>query len=170
MKTVNEPEKEIKNLNKEIDSLKKEIDKLKKENSEYKKLAYVDKITGCYNRTWFYENIVNENEYYISVADINFLRTINFVMGHSAGDDLLLEATNIFKKYGDVVRIGGDEFIIISYNKKDFDELNSLVTNKFSVGGCYKPKKMPIAHAMKVVDKLLFENKKYNKTGGAYED
>lgn len=155
---------------KKIEELQAEIKKLKKEIEELKLQVYIDKTTNCYNRTWFYEHILNDKEYYISVADINFLRTINFVMGHSAGDDLIKECAEIFKKYGDVVRSGGDEFIVISYNKKDFEEFNNIKTNKFSVGGCYKTAKMPISHAIKMADKILYENKKYNKLGGSYEE
>lgn len=156
-------------LEKEIKNLKKQIDDLTKENEKLKEIVYIDKFTKCYNRTWFYEYVTNDQEFYLSLADINYLRTINFVLGHSSGDNLIEECVNIFKKYGDVVRTGGDEFVIISRNKDDFDELNSRTSNKYSVGGVFKPKHMPISHAMKIADKNLFENKKYNKTGGAYE-
>lgn len=157
--------------------LEQENFKLKEENEAFKKqieelsiLAYTDKFTGCYNRAWFYENIKNDKEYYLTLADVNCLRTINFVLGHEAGDQLIMESVDTFKKYGDVVRQGGDEFIIISYDKKNFDELNSIPTNKFSLGGCHKGKNMSIAAAFKLADKALFDNKKYNKTGGSYED
>lgn len=152
-----------------LEELKKENQRLKEENDYYKKIAYYDAMLGCYNRTWFYDNIFNSTECYLTIADVNCLRTINFVLGHAEGDKLIRECVSIFKKYGDVVRQGGDEFVIVSYDKEKYDELNNTVSNKYSLGGCFKPSTMLVAEAIRDADKKLFENKKYNKSRGIFD-
>lgn len=152
-----------------FEELKIENKRLKEENDYYRKIAYYDAMTECYNRTWFYDKITNSLECYMTIADINCLRTINFVLGHEEGDKLIRECVSMFKNYGDVVRQGGDEFVIISYDREKFEELNSMVSNKFSLGGCFKSSNMTVAEAVRDADKKLFENKKYNKSRGVFE-
>ena len=83
-------------------------------------ISQTDRLTGCYNRT-AYEDALREygkkgqksNFVYVSV-DINGLKKVNDTLGHAAGDELLCGAVECLQRslgvYGDIYRIGGDEF------------------------------------------------------------
>lgn len=86
-------------------------------------LSRFDQLTGLYNR-WYLNGIENniiphslrnnEHFYYV-MMDINNLKTINDMYGHSAGDEYLKEFSLLLKKYSResdiLIRIGGDEFV-----------------------------------------------------------
>lgn len=93
------------------------------------KLAYTDGLTGVGNTTAFRERLdylevtkVNFDLIGIVQFDVNNLKTVNDTLGHSFGDDLIIRAANIIKKtfgtFGDVYRVGGDEFAVITTNPK----------------------------------------------------
>jgi diguanylate cyclase (GGDEF)-like protein/PAS domain S-box-containing protein len=85
-------------------------------------LSYHDKLTGAYNRG-FFEKCINEINSEtrlptsIIFGDLNNLKSINDVLGHRFGDQLLQATANALKsacRAEDVVaRWGGDEFAII---------------------------------------------------------
>lgn len=86
----------------------------------YRRLAYVDTMTGMENRTAFMEeqkkNSESEQLAYI-MLDINNLKTVNDRYGHQEGDRLIVEASDcirdIFESAGTCFRIGGDEFVVV---------------------------------------------------------
>lgn len=88
--------------------------------------SYYDKLTGCYNRTKLDTKIKeyeNYDKYAILFFDVNNLKKANDVHGHDDGDKILIEASNqlkFWRKYGDLYRIGGDEFIVVVPNTKQF--------------------------------------------------
>ena len=119
----------------EIDLLKQEVlEKLFEEKYEKEKLLYIsntDELTRCFNRHAYEERINNldlrEEWIYISM-DLNNLKHTNDSLGHAAGDELICAAANCmresFGKYGNVYRIGGDEFVvIITGNTKEFQSI-----------------------------------------------
>ena len=60
--------------------------------------------------------------------DLNNLKHTNDSLGHAAGDELICAAADCmrenFGKYGNVYRIGGDEFVvIITGNTKEFQSI-----------------------------------------------
>lgn len=63
--------------------------------------------------------------------DLNRLKTTNDEKGHAAGDELLCGAAECMKQYfapfGEVYRIGGDEFTAILHT--DTDNLKQLLDN-----------------------------------------
>ena len=99
------------------------------ENEE--KLAYLslhDKLTGLYNRTFFDEELIRldtERQLPLSIiiGDVNGLKISNDVFGHLAGDQLLIEVSNIFKsvlRAEDIIaRWGGDEFVALLPNTSE---------------------------------------------------
>ncbi len=92
------------------DSLSKEI---------YMKIYY-DDLTKLPNRRSLgnkvSSNIKHKKSFYLSFADLDNFKYINDTLGHTVGDQLLVEIAEIIKSVTDkidVYRWGGDEFIIL---------------------------------------------------------
>lgn len=84
-----------------------------------------DSLTGLYNRTYFDEEMrrLESGRYHpvgIVVCDIDSLKIVNDNLGHKMGDELLKIASSLirqaFRGNDAVVRIGGDEFVILLPN------------------------------------------------------
>ncbi len=100
--------------------LEKEKLKSKQEHIEY--LSFHDHLTGLFNRRFYeaeLERLDHPRNLPISIvmADVNGLKLTNDAFGHVAGDELLIEVAEVFKKVcraDDIAsRIGGDEFILL---------------------------------------------------------
>lgn len=98
---------------------------LLRQEKEIYNLAFLDALTGLYNRASYIEKI-NEfertrNQYEtitILAADVNEFKDVNDCHGHLEGDRVLIAAANALKKafidYEQTIfRMGGDEFLII---------------------------------------------------------
>ena len=81
-----------------------------------------DALTGLYNRAYYEEEIERlslSRRYPISVVviDLDGLKVMNDLHGHSAGDELLRRTAEVLRQTfrGDdmVARIGGDEFVVL---------------------------------------------------------
>lgn len=93
-----------------------------------KNLAYRDILTGIYNRTWAEQenerlnSAERKNPYTIIFFDLNGLKQVNDTMGHDKGDELLQAFSQVlervFSDYGNVCRIGGDEYIVFIYHAR----------------------------------------------------
>ncbi len=97
----------------ETKNLKKELEKLKAS-------LYKDELTGAYNRKWMYDHIIKENTNQfnkrgvLALIDLNYFKLVNDTYGHIIGDKVLVfVATQLKKTKGDVVRYGGDEFLVL---------------------------------------------------------
>ena len=120
------------------------LSRVLKEKYEKEKLLYTsntDELTKCFNRHAYETAIhgldLHKEWIYISM-DINGLKRINDSLGHAAGDELICAAADCmkecFQNYGNVYRIGGDEFVIIMTEKteelqkiiKDFEQKSAL--------------------------------------------
>lgn len=103
------------------------------------KISNTDRLTDCYNRRAYEEKLaeysnfgMSEDLVYIAV-DINGLKKANDTLGHQAGDELICGAAtllkNCFKEYGNVYRIGGDEFaVMIHCDEKNLEERKDTLT------------------------------------------
>ena len=87
----------------------------------YKKLAYVDSLTGLFNYTAFKymkSRWPEHTDWTYIVMDVNWLKQTNDQYGHRAGDELLCCAARCireaFYRAEDCFRIGGDEFAVIA--------------------------------------------------------
>ena len=87
----------------------------------YKKLAYVDSLTGLFNYTAFKymkSRWPERTDWTYIVMDVNWLKQTNDQYGHRAGDELLCCAARCireaFYRAEDCFRIGGDEFAVIA--------------------------------------------------------
>ena len=81
-----------------------------------------DALTGLYNRTYFEEEMSRlensrHNPIGLIVLDLDGLKLTNDILGHDAGDSMLVAAAKVLQnsfRDGDVVaRIGGDEFAVL---------------------------------------------------------
>ena len=97
-----------------------------------KEMAVKDMLSGCFNRNAFAEDcfeITNLENVQIIVFDLNNLKRCNDTKGHKAGDIYIKDAAdmilNYFGKWGNVYRVGGDEFCIITKNMTDAEFENA---------------------------------------------
>jgi diguanylate cyclase (GGDEF)-like protein len=89
---------------------------------EVKKLAIIDSPTGIYNRTFFEAELTRmelSRDYPVSiiVGDLDNLKAVNDLFGHSAGDELIKQVAQIlqetFRASDIIARVGGDEFAVL---------------------------------------------------------
>lgn len=92
-------------------------------------LSIIDELTSLYNRRGFFnqaQQYMNANAqegrgFYLVVADLDGMKTINDTYGHHMGDLALMDTANILKEVfldSDIIaRMGGDEFTVILPDK-----------------------------------------------------
>lgn len=111
-------------------------------------LAYHDSLTGLANRTLFgnyLERVIaasaRHHEYAaVLFMDLDNFKSVNDSLGHSVGDNLLIEIAERLKadiRHEDVIaRFGGDEFVLLltrlDKNKSIAYEQVSIITKKIS--------------------------------------
>lgn len=112
------------------------IEGRKKAEAAIRHLAFHDELTGLPNRRLFMENLNHDlirsqhNNVFGAVLflDINRFKCINDTLGHSIGDQLLIQVAKILKGIaspGDTVaRLSGDEFVI-QFSEIAVDEVES---------------------------------------------
>ncbi len=84
-----------------------------------------DSLTGLFNRRTLFKKIEhealrfkrNEKPFSLLFADIDFFKKINDTYGHAAGDDVLINISNILntekREVDQVGRWGGEEFLLL---------------------------------------------------------
>lgn len=90
-------------------------------------MAYNDPLTGLYNRAKaeekFSKLMKDNKDYFLINLDLNGLKRMNDKFGHEKGDLLITTFADILKTcfddIGTVVRMGGDEFLIIIDSDKE---------------------------------------------------
>jgi diguanylate cyclase (GGDEF)-like protein len=95
---------------------------------ELEKAAYIDALTGLYNRKHFIELANNEIEralrqnqsVYTAMLDLDFFKNVNDSHGHAAGDLVLKNTAGIIRQtiraYDLLGRYGGEEFVLLITN------------------------------------------------------
>lgn len=137
------------NVARDISERKKAEELLKSSEKRYRDLAedikylsYHDQLTGLYNRRFYEEELKRLDTernlpLTLIMADVNGLKLTNDAFGHLAGDKLIKEIAEIFKKNFRqdeiIARIGGDEFIILlpKIDTKEAQEIMSRVNESF---------------------------------------
>ncbi|MDY0063801.1 MAG: diguanylate cyclase, partial [Bacilli bacterium] len=93
-----------------------------KQQEEIIYLSYHDYLTGLTNRRYYEETLEKAKgagfwPLSVVMADINGLKLVNDAFGHLAGDEMIIQVTNLLKKSFPkkviLSRIGGDEFVAI---------------------------------------------------------
>ncbi len=102
-----------------------DITERKREEERLKYVSLHDALTGVYNRAFFEQEMERTSEArYLPVSmlvcDVDYLKAVNDLRGHPAGDEVLVRAAAIVRsavRSSDIVaRIGGDEFAVILPN------------------------------------------------------
>lgn len=99
--------------------------------------ANCDFLTGLFNRRHFFElayplfdsAVEEERPIVAAVFDIDFFKKVNDTYGHDVGDVILKHCAHLLKDFfkEDVVsRFGGEEFIVLFYNKTLQDSIEKL--------------------------------------------
>ena len=104
------------------------------EEDTLKQIAFTDGLTGLLNRTYCKEKMEeldnDTRDYHMISFDVDGLKLINDSKGHHEGDRLLRAFADILRKcfsdVGDVIRPGGDEFLIISDDARKQELKNRL--------------------------------------------
>lgn len=104
-----------------IDSVKrsKRIYEKAKEAEVYKRLAFMDELTGLYNRTAYQRDVemMDREHAVVVMIDLNDLKRCNDEFGHEYGDQYISIAGKMIEETfgldGRCYRIGGDEFCVL---------------------------------------------------------
>lgn len=133
---------------------------MNKSTEELYKLAFTDQMTGCYNRNMLEE--LRENldgmALYVTIVDIDNLKTINDTQGHSAGDAYIQSVVEDMRGLSDcIIRLGGDEFLLITKYPVQFKMTHA------SLGTAYKRHLTSLHEAMKEADSRMYIEKRVKK-------
>ena len=108
-----------------------------------------DKLTNLKNRSFFQEELEclisriarNEETCALIYLDLDQFKYVNDTIGHAAGDELLIEVSQLLKeklREGDLLaRFGGDEFTILLYNT-DEQAVNIIANNLLGFFDSYR--------------------------------
>lgn len=92
---------------------------------ELRRLAFTDRLTGLQNRIALNDNLARavdeavskNNQCSLLIVDVDRFKTINEILGHNAGDAVLLDVSSRLERavgtQGSVGRLAADEFYII---------------------------------------------------------
>ena len=93
---------------------------------ELENAAYIDALTGLYNRKHFSELAKGEVEralrlnqsIYTAMLDLDFFKNVNDTYGHAAGDAVLKTTATVIRQtirsYDLLCRYGGEEFVLLT--------------------------------------------------------
>ena len=144
------------------------------------RLSYHDLLTNALNRNAFMDVLsqFRPGQYAsagIIYIDINGMKEINDFYGHHQGDKILITTVakvfNLFKS-DELFRIGGDEFVIITYDltETDFYEKFNLLRNIFcektnlpfsiATGSCWVKSPSDLNSLLQQADSAMYTEKK----------
>lgn len=167
-----------------LNEVLQETQKLRHELEKLKESVYKDELTHALNRKWLHDNIVNESNMFkrsgiLAMIDLNYFKLVNDTYGHVIGDKVLIFISNQLKTtQEDVIRYGGDEFLIMFNESTTFDsalfQLNkireSILTKSlkakkdsfkvsFSFGICKFTKKDTLSGIIAKADEKMYADK-----------
>ncbi len=107
---------------------------LRNEIDELRKIVYEDSLTKSYNRKWFEDHYLCNDNTTLSkdgvfvMIDLNKFKQINDTYGHIVGDKILSHIAAKLKELGEnVIRFGGDEFLIVLDSSVSIESLKTNI-------------------------------------------
>ena len=161
----------------------------------YRDMAYHDSMTGLRNRAAYETDLRKYTEecengnhkFCVFSVDVNNLKKTNDEQGHMAGDTLIIHIASVLwdgvREWGDVYRIGGDEFVIFVKNHT-MEEADLIKENihqalirfnaknktqiSFSLGMAYFDKEQDanLEATLARADVAMYEDKQRGKAAG----
>lgn len=136
---------------------------------------HLDELTKLFNRRALFTKTNIKDFAYLYFFDFDNFKDVNDQYGHNVGDEVLVYLTKMFQENfeGNVYRIGGDEFVLLSSTKYDINALrhdrfrytlNDLnVSVTFSVGAIDVARYDSIDELLRYADFAMYEAKKFGK-------
>jgi len=136
----------------------------------YNKRAYEEKLTG----------LEAEKEIGIVYLDVDNLKRMNDTYGHEKGDDVIINAAEMIKKYLSTnitsYRVGGDEFVVLASScaRDEFDKMveamkadkagivsepNDEFFCRLAIGGAYREEKETLQDTIKRAEGMMYRDK-----------
>ena len=154
--------------------------------SQQNELAYIDSLTGLYNRAYMdsmLKTMERKRELKAGImVDLDFFKQINDRYGHSVGDRALKEIARILAactpRGSEAIRMAGDEFIILldTQDEAEIRRVEALINARvaefnatgkepyelsLSFGGClYDPEKDTADTFLGRLDELMYSEKR----------
>ncbi|WP_066067268.1 GGDEF domain-containing protein [Neobacillus soli] len=171
-----------------------DITAMKEKEVELSKHASLDALTGVMNRRSGIELLrkhlslgTHAQQFILMFIDINNLKKVNDRYGHSIGDDLIKTCCATMNQHIDLndclFRFGGDEFIIVFFNKQmedvelvwdnirmEFQSINEINQKPYKLSasyGCYHYKSdtpITLEEIFELADQDMYKNKHIYKT------
>lgn len=100
----------------------------------YRHLAYHDQLTGLLNRYGFNDYLIEQchkaQPFYLFLVDLDAFKLVNNNLGHSAGDEVLVEIARRFVMHlpdsYQTCRFAGDEFIVVVPQQQDSQSVDAI--------------------------------------------
>ena len=115
-----------------------DVSELKIARDKARYLAERDQLTGCFNRTYLLKYMTSLEQYQsercaLLCFDVDHFKQINDRLGHEVGDVVLKEiaarAQASIRKNDVMVRLGGDEFLIVFDDIQNEEAFAQKITN-----------------------------------------
>jgi len=124
---------------KKLSAVLAETKALRDEIQALQQIIYEDALTKSYNRKWFEDHYLNSDKQTMSTSgimamiDLNKFKEINDTFGHIVGDKILIHIAHKLKEIGgDVIRFGGDEFLVMFGSGKEVEiqkKIDDMLSN-----------------------------------------
>jgi len=142
-------------------------------------LSYHDQLTGLKNRYALHQSLEDFGDvFYFGMFDFDDFKKINDSHGHDFGDSALCKVARLLEENfpGFAFRYGGDEFVVLSTERKDevirrCEDINKYLREEYpdiSVqlsGGFYLPRSKAESYEdyLKYADRALYQSKTQGK-------
>ena len=179
----NKDERILEKILEETADLRREIEKLKSS-------IFTDTLTKAHNRQWLYSTYMNGEgtltcKGILVFIDMNYFKDINDNYGHIAGDKVLeFTAIHLKKTKGELVRYGGDEFLLFFNGSFSVKQISDLIESNreqimkkelkfqehtfhtgYSFGVTSFDKNDNFQDVLSVADELMYKDKERVKQG-----
>lgn len=143
----------------------------------------IDPLTGVANRNYFFDtilpklNVWEEKQHYIVMFDIDCFKKVNDTRGHNVGDEILKyvaeSGKNHLKPYGELVRWGGDEFIVlVTAEREQIEEIFKGIQQDMeqkeitiSMGAARYENNLDILQIIDRADQAMYQRKRNGRNG-----